>query len=48
VVYPERIPDGILFEEDGHRTPYKGDGGVIFELKPGVKDEWVGLTRRGG
>ena len=29
--YPEGIPEEILTGEVDHRTPYKGDHGIMFE-----------------
>lgn len=28
--FPERIPDAILEMEHDHKTPYPGDGGLLY------------------
>lgn len=30
--FPAKIPDKILVNKHDHRKPYKGDGGIRFEL----------------
>lgn len=45
--YPKRIPEDILYSESGHTEPHTGDGGIMFELKEGETDEWVGLKAGG-
>ena len=30
--YPEKIPDAILRNTHDHHEPYRGDGGIVFEL----------------
>lgn len=37
--FPEGIPVAIRTGGD-HRTPVEGDGGVVFELEPGM-ESWL-------
>ena len=46
--FPERIPDDILESRDGHTRARQGDNGTAFQLRRGMKDEWVGLRRDKG
>jgi len=31
VAYPDGIPQSILLGEVSHKTPYEGDGGIMYE-----------------
>ena len=45
--FPKGIPDEILFGWHDHRLTFEGDGGTLFELKPGEEanwDEWQDLS----
>ncbi len=34
--FPDGIPDKIILMDFLHVEPYEGDGGIVFEPKPGV------------
>lgn len=36
LAFPEVIPDEILLGEHQHRTPFKGDNGVMYEQEEDV------------
>jgi hypothetical protein len=43
--FPDGIPDEILSGSKSHVKPYDGDGGILFEPKPGVNLADEGISR---
>ena len=43
--FPNGIPDAIMWSGYDHRRPWPGDGGVLFELRPGSEGDLAAFTR---
>lgn len=43
--FPQGIPDSILYDGADHRTPIRGDGGIVFLQDPDKIDEFEDWSR---
>jgi hypothetical protein len=43
--FPDGIPDEIILGDEFHVEPHEGDGGIVFQPKPGVDPNELRFSR---